>query len=660
MTPGEMDAYRQVFIAESTDYIQQITEGLLALEREPTDPAPVEVIFRGAHSLKGMSAAMGFLRTADLTHAMEGLMAGVRSGQTRADESVVSAMLAAVDFVRDLIGDESVAGGRLNPAAMIARLDGVASAGQSGSPNRPLDGIAAHGAAQTPGDRALADDEHALALDIVLEDACVLKGVRAYMVLKRLNQIGRVLTTEPSARDLEDERFERTFQVTVATSATAEEVRDAVLGVSEIASVVATPVADLGAIFETPDDGAPSEPAHAPRLPKLADTQTVRVAIPHLDTLVDLVGEIVILRSRFDRLLATREDVELAEAVSDLHRISAELQFEVMQTRMVPVGNIFNRFPRMVRDLSIELEKQVRFDLSGLDIELDRTVLDEIGDPLVHLLRNSIDHGIESASVRAAAGKPAAGTITLAVSRERDHVAIVVADDGGGIDPELVWDVACRRGLVKPEERAEHSDSDILAFTCIPGFSTSETTTQISGRGVGLDVVKDRVEALGGTMQIASVPGEGSRFTLLLPLTLAIVKTLLVESHGQPFALPISAVNEVFASSEVRVDTIDGVSVLVGHGDDVLPLIRLGSVLFGDPVSGPLPEHTHVVLVATANDVRALAVDRLLGRQEIVVKPLSPMFSQTRGFSGATILGDGRVMLILDPRTLFTSVEDLR
>jgi len=655
-----MDQYKGLFLAESADYVQQITEGLLALEREPTDLAPVEVIFRGAHSLKGMSAAMGFMQTADLTHAMEGLMAGVRSGATGVDAQVVSAMLAAVDLARDFIEAEAAGKTGLDPSAMIARLDELSPAEDALDDDvvePPARAVEAQD--ETPQPEPAAPGEHHLHFDVTLDESCTLRGVRAYMVLKRLGQLGHVVATVPSARDLEDERFERTFSVTVATALPAEAVSEAILGVTEVAGVALRESAAPAVVVAGPEahvSDAVLAGASAPRLPRLADTQTVRVAIPRLDKLVDLVGEMVILRSRFDRLTADVEDSPLTEAVADLSRILSELQFEVMQTRMVPAGNVFNRFPRMVRDLAIELHKRVEFTMSGLDIELDRTVLDAIGDPLVHLLRNSIDHGIESAAEREAAGKPATGTITLVVSRERDHVEIDVTDDGAGMDAERVWAVACSRGLARPEEREEFTDSEVLQFTFVPGFSTATVTTHVSGRGVGLDVVKDRVEALGGTIQIASTRGEGSRFTLRLPLTLAIVKALLVECHGQPFALPLSAVNEVLSADEAVMNTVDGEPTLVLDGESYL-LARLGSLLFGDPEHAPLSADSRIVLVTTAGEVRALVVDALLGRQEIVVKPLSGMFDSTRGFSGATILGDGRVMLILDPRTLFSHME---
>jgi two-component system chemotaxis sensor kinase CheA len=363
------------------------------------------------------------------------------------------------------------------------------------------------------------------------------------------------------------------------------------------------------------------------------------------------------LRSRLERVSKRINDSDLSGTLDDLHHISAELQYEVMQTRMVPVRNIFNRFPRMVRDLAADLGKDVEFGISGLDIELDRTVLDEIGDPIVHLLRNSIDHGIESAEKRAASGKPPVGSIRLTAVRERDHVTLVVSDDGKGIDLERVWNKAVQRGLANADEREDYSEGDILLFICVPGFSTAETATKVSGRGVGMDVVKGKIEHLGGTLRISSRPGLGTDFILQLPLTLAIVKALLVQSAGETFAVPLSAVTEVFAAHEVAVDAIDGVPVLLLRDGTVVPFRRLDSILYGaDP--GAAPEAgTHVLLLDVGGERHALHVHALAGRQEIVIKPLSRLLKDAHGFSGATILGDGRVMLILDPRTMFAATE---
>ncbi len=653
---GEMDAYRDVFLAESTDFLQQVTDGLLALESSPNDTEPVEVVFRGAHSLKGMAAAMGYNKTADLTHKMEGLMDQVRKGHMGATLDVINVMLAAVDLVRDLIDDESAGSREIDPSEMISTLESMATSGAAAADasapppeaavEAGLEGSAPHAGAVG------STDERTYRATVRLEETCVLKAVRAYMVIKRLSHMGRVIETLPAERDIEDEKFDLTFEVVLATPMDADAVKQAAEFVTEIAEVT---VVESGG-EAVPVEVGPEEPdapgVRRKRVSGMSQSQTVRVSIGHLDTLVDLVGELVILRSRLERIAGERQDAELIETVDDLQSISTDLQYEVMLTRMVPVGNIFNRFPRMVRDLAVDLGKRIEFQMNGLDIELDRTVLDEIGDPLVHLLRNSIDHGIESAEERRAAGKPEVGMVTLSAGRERDHVVISVKDDGKGIDPERIWSTACERGLVSSSERQDYSESDILQLTCLPGFSTTETATRVSGRGVGMDAVKGKVEFLGGTIQIKSAVGAGTEFIMRLPLTLAIVQSLLVEANGQSFALPLSAVNEVINAEDVSVETVDGHPVLILRDGEVVPLQRLDAILFGgDPHAMPEPRSS-IVLVQSGAEQYALQVEGIGGRQEVVVKPLSRLFRDQKGFSGATILGDGRVMLILDPRVL--------
>jgi two-component system chemotaxis sensor kinase CheA len=650
-----MDAYRDVFLAESADYVQQVTDGLLALEADPTDLEPVEVVFRGAHSLKGMAAAMGYIRTADLTHKMEGLFDRVRRGELTVGPEVVSLGLAALDLVRDLIDDEASGNTDVDPAEMIAALEVVVTAA---APREPV-----VEAEPRSSDSILPPLSGSVWLvKVTLDETCVLKAVRAYMVMKRLSHMGTVIETHPNAREIEDEHFELEFEVVLATEKAPDVIREAAAFVTEVADVVIAPYAASETVVPSRAEDAVSQGVARPvrrrrEVPKLSQTQTVRVSIGHLDTLVDLVGELVILRSRIEGIAQRHADPTLAESVDDLRRISAELQYEVMQTRMVPVGNIFNRFPRMVRDLSVDLGKRIDFRMSGLDIELDRTVLDEIGDPLVHLLRNGIDHGIEDASSRVAAGKPEQGTITLSASRERDHVAIVVSDDGAGIDPERVWRAAVQRGLVTEAERIDYDVGHILLLTCVPGFSTIDKATKVSGRGVGMDVVKGKIEHLGGTLHIQSEIGRGTDFILRLPLTLAIVQALVVESSGRPFAIPLSAVDEVFRTEDVDLDTVDGALVVILRDKTVVPLHRLDALLYdGDPRETPHPDSS-VVLVKVGPNYHALHVDAILDRLEIVIKPLSALFKDTKGFSGATILGDGRVMLILDPRTVFSARE---
>ena len=638
-----MEQYIDVFRSESAEFILAMTDALLALESNPGDLAPVETLFRAAHSLKGMAGMMGYERTGELTHRMESLMDTVRQGAQLVDPPLIDLMLRATDVLRSLVEDETSDTTEVDIAPVLAAIEAHLGAGASA-------GGAANEAAVSTG---RSDELPGLRLRVKLDPESVLKSVRAYMVLKRLNQMGSVVDTVPSAQEIEDERFGDTFEVVFDTEESADAVRRAILGVPEVVEVDVL----QGAPSQRAAAGGAEERLQAERqahrAPKLSETQTVRVSIDHLDTLVDLVGELVILRSR---LTSIGEDIgraDLDETLEQLHGVLADLQHEVMQARMVPVGNIFRRFPRMVRDLARDLGKDIAFEMDGLDIELDRTVLDEMGDPILHLLRNSVDHGVESPEERRVAGKPERGHIRLVASREREQVHISVSDDGKGIDVERVWAAAVRLGLVSEDERSDYPTQEILAFTCVPGFSTAEHTTKISGRGVGMDVVKARIESLGGSLAIHSEFGAGTTFELTLPLTLAIIQALMVGSAEDVFALPLSAVSEVLAPDEVTVRTIDGNPLIVMRDDTLVPLVYLDRVL---ALPGAVPvEDGHVVLLEVGGELRGLSVPRVLGRQEIVIKPLSEMFGGIAGLGGATVLGDGRIALIIDPRSLFAT-----
>lgn len=641
---SDMDAYRDLFLSESADYLQAITGGLLTLEESPKDIEPVEVIFRGAHSLKGMSAAMGYEMTAELTHRMEGLMDGVRKRTRPVDSELVDLMLEAVDVVRGLIDEESQGGTDYSAAQEIMqRITEMAT--------REI---------QVEDSNTSGEDVHLYSVVVTLDKECVLKAVRSYMVMKRLSYMGTIVDTVPSVRDLEDERFDQDFTVILETSSPSAEIIRVIEEVTEVekAQVTAHAVAPTEETEGQADPGSPKALGRRTEIPKLSETQTVRISIGHLDSMVDLVGELIIFRSRLEAIAKSLGSKELAEATEELQRISSELQYEVLDTRMVPVDNIFNRFPRMVRDLARDLGKEVAFRMEGLDIELDRTVLDEIGDPIVHLLRNSIDHGIESPEERRAASKPAKGSISLVAKRERDTVKICVSDDGGGIDAGRVWKKACDLGLVNHEEYDEYTDENILLLTCVPGFSTAKKATKVSGRGVGMDAVKGKIEYLGGSMSVKSALGVGTTVELSLPLTLAIIQALLVIAHDQVFALPISHVDEVMRPDGVRLDTIDGAPVLIGRDGSVIPVSRLDELLGLSSRGGKVEAGEHVVLVHYADGIkRGLVVGGLGGRIEAVVKPLAQVFRSVRGVSGATVLGDGSVALILDPRTMFLHGE---
>ncbi len=638
----DMSAYRDVFFAESAEYLDSITAELLKLEVQPNDLAPVEVVFRGAHSLKGMAAAMGYAKTAGFTHRMESVMDPVRKREQPVDEALIDLMLRCVDAVRALIAEESADGPAADVTELSAALDARAARVEAESPPaRPAPADAAPGP-------AVPDSRPLVAVRVTLAGDCALKSVRAYLVLKRLGMLGRVVATDPDAAAIEAEQFGTSFGAQVRTVLAPSEVTEAVLSVAEV--VHAETVAADESAGAAPE---PERPAQVDARRADAKPRTVRVPIARFDSLLDLVGELVILRARLQRTADRLQEPELDEQLSHLAAVTDDLRHQVMHTRAVPVGSVFNRFPRTVRDLSHRLGKSLDFSMSGLDIEVDRTVLDELSDPLVHMLRNAVDHGIEPPDQREAAGKPSAGTVTLSAYGEAERVRIVVADDGRGIDVERVWERACSAGLVDARTRAEYSDADILMLTCLPGLSTAATATEVSGRGVGMDVVKDRIERLGGAMIMRSTPGAGTEVELVLPLTLAIVQGLLVQVGGRTHVLPLSAVTEVLAAQDVVVKSIEGSPVVVVRDEVVAPLFRLDEILGRLPRAGTaFGAGERVVLIEAAGELKALVVDRLLGRQEVVVKPLSPYFSGVRGLAGATVLGDGRIALILDPRTL--------
>jgi two-component system chemotaxis sensor kinase CheA len=678
----DMGAYREAFLSESAEYLQGIVDALLTLESDPEDLEPVEAVFRAAHSLKGMSATMGYERTASLTHTMESLMDTVRKREQPVTGDLIDVVLRATDTLRELINHEASGGPEVDPELMVQELrecTDSATGGGSAPETAPSAAPAAAAAAAEGAEKGL------VTLSVTIEPACQLAPVRAYMVIKRLRQLGEVVGTIPSEPEIDDGEFDGTFVVSVRTDRPGEKLAEAARAITEVESAAVVepePQTVPAAATQEPfgsAGGAEQENAQQPAaaaeaepdrdaafgrahkaVPKLVDTQTVRIALTHLDEMVDIVGELVIARSRLENITDRIDDHDLNAAVEEVHRISAELQREVMQTRMVPVGNTFNRFPRMVRDLARDLGKDLAFEVDGVDIELDRTVLDEIVEPLVHLLRNSIDHGLESSEDRVAAGKPARGLVRLSAARERDRVLVTVADDGRGMDVERIWQAAVSRGMAQAGDREGMTDDDILMFTCTPGFSTADHATKVSGRGVGMDVVRAKVEQLGGALTIRSRPGRGTEFVLALPLTLAIIQALLVHSSGHTYAIPLGAVTEVLAYDDLPVGTVDLHPVLTLRDGRVVPLDTLDAVVGLEEEERSPIRSRNIVLLEWGESARAIGVDGLVGRQEIVIKPLSGVFAGVSGLSGATVLGDGSVALIIDPRALFAAGEGPR
>lgn len=628
----DMDQYREVFIEEARELLQSLTDSLLILEKEPKDLAPVEECFRVAHSLKGMAATMGYDDISQLTHKMESFLDGVRKKERRVTSEDVDLLLKCCDALQATV--ERLAGA----AAEAPKLDLLAA---------ELEGAADRH--QEPVPDAGESERKCYEIKIRLDDHCVLKSVRAYMAFKRLTQMGEIAQTTPSMEEIEDEQFGNEFVVIISSPSSPEKIEQAVSAVSEVVAVEVAETQDAAkesvASEETETAASQEQPA-----PRISEAQSVRVTIGHLDNMVNLVGELVITRARLESMTGGLGIPELDDVLEELRRTSSELQHTVMQTRMVPVAQIFNRFPRMVRDCARNLGKQVDFRIEGLDIELDRTVLDEIGDPIVHLLRNAVSHGVEEPERRNADGKPETATITLRALREQDAVAIVVEDDGRGLDPDQLKHAIVGAGRLSQAEATAMSDEEAYYLICEPGFTTAKEADEVSGRGVGMDAVKGKIEHLGGRLDIRSELGKGSRFTLLLPLTLAIIQALLVESEGRMYAIPLSSVVEAAELQMVEQKVVQQQPVIILH-DQVVPLVGLQALLNRDLSQDKSPGED-VVVVQLGEIRKGIVVDRLVGQQEIVIKPLDAALCGASRIGGATVLGDGRVALIIDLRGL--------
>ncbi len=634
----ELSQYGELFLSESREHVSAINDLLLALEASPGSREPVEGVFRAVHTIKGMSATMGYRGVADLAHALEDLLDRVRHGGRSVDGDLVDLLFEGADALERAI-EAAVAeddGAEPDLAPVIARLRGVLG---DAAPAEEAEASAASPGANGAG--AAADG--ALRVRVVVAHDSPLPGVRAFMALRLARGMGEVGGVAPDETLLQGPEFRGVLEFLLRTERPAAEVEAALRAAGEIERVEVAESAP-GAGAPEPAPGAVPEIAAA--APATARARNIRVDLRRLDALMNQIGELVIIRDRLQKLAAVRDEPELEETVDQAARLISELQDEIMQARMVPVGQVFDRFPRLVRDAARALGKQVEFVIEGKEIEFDRSMLDEIGDPIVHLLRNSLDHGIESPGERRAAGKPETGTLHLLAARERSQVLIRVEDDGRGISRERVLAKAVSAGLVPAEAAHALPDDEVFRLLTRAGFSTAERVTDVSGRGVGLDVVATRVRALGGTLEIESTPGRGTVFTLRMPLTLAIVRALLVKLGGETYALPITHVGETVEIPEADVRSVKGRTVAVLR-DEVIPLLSLRGMLRHAEEAPADGRRMAVVLEAGEHRV-GVEVDGLAGQQEIVVKSFDATVATLRLFSGATILSDGRPALILD------------
>ena len=616
--------YAELFLTEARDHLTAINGALIELEHAPAGGAPIDAIFRAVHTVKGMSGVMGYDAVGALAHAMETLLERVRAGDERLTSEQVVLLFDAADALERAVEGAATAGeSALDVSELVARLGGRASghADPGTAPVRTLPagaGVAVH---------------------VRLEEGTILPGARAQLVLGRVRALGTVLLATPPEDELLDERFDGVFAFRLETEASDALIEQALRGAGFVASVRV----DRGG--PPPEEVARYEATWGSDQLTAPLQRYVRIDLRRLDRLMNLVGELMIARGRLAQVAAPHADPALDEAIAEASRLIGEVQDGVLGGRMVPVWQVFDRFPRVVRDAAHSLGKDVDFVIEGREIELDRSLLEQIADPLVHLLRNSVDHGIEGPEERAATGKRAAGRLVLSATRERSAVVIRVSDDGWGVNRARVLDKAKRLGLVDAE-RDELSDDDILRLIARPGFSTAERVTELSGRGVGIDAVISRVRALGGAVEMRSAVGKGTTFSLRLPVTLAVIPALLARSGDETYALPLTHVTETLQLRRGHLRTVRGREVIVLR-DEVLPLLRLEHVVGGSAGVG-VGSGSQVVVLEMADRRAALVVDQLLGQQEIVVKPFDAVRGALSCFNGATIMGDGSPALILE------------
>ena len=719
MSLMDVSQYLEIFIDETAEHIQALSDGIMVLENEPEDKDTINEIFRAAHSLKGMAGTMGFKRMQHLTHDMENVFQEIRNDKVKINSGLIDILFDCLDAIEGYLetvkqtSDE----GTEDNEVLIKKLNEYLQKAEGGEA-APAESAPAEEAKEEPkeaSDNAEESDYKSMHLDEETKEAmkkaeeagsllygftvqinkeCLLKAARAFLVFKAVEDYGEIIAYDPSAQDIEDEKFEFTFHIVVTTNEEPdlEAMKKAMCAVSEIDSVEGDKVSVADFHEKTAEDAATEEakeepkeeaapeakeeapapaeekaapapapakstPAAKPKTNKPVASRTIRVDIEKLDSLMNQVSELIIAKNSLVAMSSTNmgdnqsQSQSFHEEIEYLERITTNLHESVMKVRMVPIESTVNKFPRMIRDLSRKLGKPMELYMSGEDTELDRTVVDQIGDPLQHLLRNSADHGIESPELRKERGKPEEGSIFLSAYQEGNNVIIQVRDDGNGIDTENVKRKAVERGIVSEEEAENLTDKEIINFLFMPSFSMAKKITDISGRGVGLDVVKSNIEALGGDVEVKSVFGQGSTFTVRLPLTLAIIQALMVEVRDEKYAIALESIQNIENIPVSEIKYVQAKEVIHLRGT-VIPLIRLDDLLDCPPKEAD-PENIVVVIVKKGDSFAGIVVDNLIGQQEIVIKSMGKVIENNKLISGATILGDGEVALILDVNALF-------
>ena len=693
----DVSQYLEIFLDETDEHLQNLNTQILQLEQEPDNMDTINEIFRAAHSLKGMAGTMGYKRMQNLTHDMENVFSEVRNGNIKVKAEMIDVLFQCLDALEEYNTKirESADEGTNDNEPLIKQLNEIMNEGKENAEDESSEEAEASAQPSAEaGDKkwltiklgdtertvlkeAVKQGKNVYGLTVSIQETCILKAARAFLVFKAVEEDGEIIVSDPPTQEIEDEKFGLDFSLIIVSGSPLDKVIADAKNVSEIQDVIGdvldldneTPVPVQQEVKEkheeeqapaAPAAPVPAAPAKAskkteekkPAANKPVVNRTVRVDIEKLDTLMNLVSELIIAKNSLVSASAVSGTSSTAvnEQIEYLESVTTSLHESVMKVRMVPIESTVSKFPRMVRDLQKKLGKKMELYMSGEETELDRTVVDEIGDPLMHLLRNSADHGLESAEVRRERGKPEVGSIFLDAYQDGNNVVIEVRDDGNGIDTEAVRNKAIERGVITPEQAENMSEKDSIGLLFNAGFSTAKVVSDVSGRGVGLDVVKSKIESLSGEVEVKSKLGEGSSWIIRLPLTLAIIQALMVDIGNEKYAISLGAIQTIEDIPPQDVKLVQAKEVIQLR-DLVIPLIRLNEIL--DIESKKDPEENMVVVIVKKGDKLAgLVVDELIGQQEIVIKPLGKYVSKCKVISGATVLGDGEVALILDANTL--------
>lgn len=650
------DSYKEIFLSESQEYLKNISSCLVQLESNPAELKSLNEIFRCAHTLKGMSATMGYDKIAALTHQMEDLLDELRGQKKPVTSEMVDALFSCIDILEQAIQDV-----RLNQDSNIDFNTCILNlkkflASEPVSVNTQPSHTSTQAGALSQDDASgwleARKKEHSIfKIEVTIAKSCLMKEARAFLIVTHLKKMGEILQAVPPLEDLSAARFDNFFTIILASKERQEEICEDLLNISEVEDIAISLAKDKSPAVQNTSAAAAAagpEPAYVKKI------QSMRIPVQRLDRIMNLIGELTIAKIQLMQMVETHNTYGLEEISITLDRLTSTLQDEIMHTRLLPASYILDTFNRLVRDLSHKLNKDAALEISGGEIELDRIVLDEISDPLIHLLRNSVDHGIEEPQERRAKGKNPKGKISILVSRQKGQIYIEVADDGKGIDIAGVRAVAIEKKLLTEAEAANLDERKTLELIAMPGFSTAKKVTDVSGRGVGLDVVKVKIESLGGRLEFETNPDAGTRFILTLPLTLAIIKAMLVKVHQEILLIPIMNIRETIKVKPQDIKLVHNFQV-VNVRDEIIPILRMDKEL--DIPDDPYEQEENskslpLIIIEYRKKALGLVVSKIVGEQDIVVKPLPAFVKRTKGIAGATILGDGKVALILDVMSL--------